>query len=1055
MLLRYLVAVIALVATTITATAGIHGILTGRVTDKEKKAVSGATIRVLGTTRGAISKTDGKYNVVNIVAGTYDVRVTAVGFDTVTKKVTISADQTVNLDFTMTVGGGTLADTIFVDAQKEMVRKDALGTTRTMRGEDLTRMARDNVASAISLNPGIVASGNGFQVRGSRTTETQVLVDGLQVTDVFTGGLGNSGATVSAAMPSNFATEEVQSQTGGGGAEYGNALGGQVNTVVKTGRTTGYEGLLRWRKDVPFAFGESGNGYQMGSPLEDVVDVTFGGPLGFSTSTFFIAVRNTYQNHRNFDLKVQDKIGNDLGMQPNNRTWSRNLTGRIKLGISDDMFLLLGGMYGMVNGERNSWGWLYANTPGITVDADGNPILDGNGNVQSNGIPERNAKQIVVEEYSSNAFAQFNHTLDNNTFYEVRYSWNDKLTQTARRKTFDAPGILSGFDVYMPEDNYKIEGDRIVKVGEDERGDQILDQYTLVRPVRTTEDGLARYETSVPNELTGYVEGAGDAQVAWANPYGLQGYFVGRGNEGGVDFRHAVFHQVDGNITSKIETGDNSSHLIKAGFEFRLMELNRHSNGNPWDGQPFYDFYGNEFGDNYYVSIDPTQPWTADAYNNSLKAYKPVTAGLFVQDQIFFKSLVFTPGLRVDYLDANSLYRTQYDPFVPFGYPTGFATVEAKLYFSPRLSVTYPITERQNINLSYGIYYQAPPFAEFYDSFNNVILRGNNVLGNPNMEMQRSNQYQVSYNQQLTDELAFTVTGFYKDIYNQSGLAFVRVTPDPYYQRVLSDYGTSRGIELTLQKRVTNNWGFNLNYTLMSARGTANDANTAVGLDPVTGEPAFPVTDFPLSFDRRHRINANITLQWGDDQGPSIAGAHFLEFFTVNLSGFWQTGLPYTPVNLRGQATAGINSARQPSNWFSEMRINRTIPLGGFLGPNTALDIFLDVFNLLNYTGAVAFYPATGSPDYDGIGLNRVPGDFASTAYYKKGEKWRPETFAPAQYDRTGKRQYNSLVDYNNDGIMTQDEVYRGYQEYVSTVVARRANYQDPRSVYFGIGFRF
>lgn len=422
-----------------------------------------------------------------------------------------------------------------------------------------------------------------------------------------------------------------------------------------------------------------------------------------------------------------------------------------------------------------------------------------------------------------------------------------------------------------------------------------------------------------------------------------------------------------------------------------------------------------------------------------------------------FKGLVFTPGLRLDYLDAAAQYRTKFDPFVPFGSDTGFATSKAKLYLSPRISVTYPISEsgRQNINLSYGIYYAAPPFANFYDSFNAFALIATQALGNPDLEMQRTNQYQAAYNHQLNDDLAFSITGYYKDIYNQSSLAYVAVLPDPYYQRVLTDYGSARGIEFTFQKRTVDHWGLNLNYTLASAKGTANDAGTIPAVDPVTGRPAYPVTDFPLSFDRRHRINAIVTLEWGDDEGPAIGGISFLEYVSVNLSGFWQSGLPYTPANGSGQAIGNVNSARYPSNWNTELRVLRTIPLGGLIGGDAALDIYLDATNIFNFTDAVVFYTRTGSPDYDGAALNRVPGDFPSTTYFKTAEPTNKATTSPSQYDRVGKRLYNDRVDFNKDGKVTPEEGYRGYQEYVQTVVARQGNYQFPRTVFFGVTFRF
>ncbi len=1045
MVRRYLLAAILLTVAATVSWAGITGILTGKVVDKDGKAVGGATVRVLGTTRGAVTKIDGKYNIVNITAGSYDVRVTAMGYDTVVQRVTIVADQTHTMNFTVSQGGVKLKEVV-VAADREMVRATDVGTNRVLSGDDMTKIARDNIASALSLSPSIRASGNNFIVRGSRTTETQVLVDGLTVTDQFTGGLGNSGSTVSAAMPSPFATEQVQAQTGGFGAEYGNAIGGIVNTVVKTGKTDRFEGLVRWRKDVPFLFGSAQNGVESGYPLEDVVDVTLGGPLGFSRSTFFVAVRNTYQTHRNFGLQVTDPVDNNLGMLPNNRTWSRNITGRLRFQLDNDIALLVGGMYGVVNGERSGWGWLYANDLAVQTDMTGNPVAGGT--VFSE--PERNAKQIVVQEFSTNFFGQLNHTLGQNAVYEVRASYNGKTTETGKRRTGTdfAPSIFSGFDIYYPEDNMSF-NDSAYIAGQS----KILDAYEFLRQSAFTEDGYVKIETTKRNPITGYVEGPPDFQST-NNPYGLFSYFAARGNEGGVDLRNAQFFQLDGNLTYRLDAGE-TSHTLKTGFEFRSLTLNRHFNATPWDGAPFYDVYGDLYGGNLYFDTQDGSQQALDAKAESEKPYTPVTGAFFFQDQIMFKGLVFTPGLRLDYLNADALYRTSYDAFYPFGSPVGFSQVEAKLYLSPRLSITYPLTERQNFQLSYGIYYQAPPWAEFYDSFNAFQLRGSQVLGNPNMEMQRTNQYQVAYNHQLTDDLAITVTGYYKDIYNQSDLAYVRVAPTPFYQRVLAAYGNARGLEFTFQKRMTNNWSFNLNYTLSSATGTANNSTTAVGLDPYTGNPAFPVEAFPLSFDQRNRVNGTVGCSWGNDEGPSIGGIAFLEYFTINLSGFWQSGLPYTPVDSRGQALGQINSARFPSNWNTELRVTRTIPLGDFLGGNSAIDLTLDVTNLLNYTGSIAFYPATGSPDYDGFALNRQPSDFPAVTYYRDADPGNKATISTNQYDRVGKRLYQPLVDFNQDGRVTPDETYRGYQRYVADVVARQGNYQFPRTVYFAVAFRF
>ena len=1027
MVRQYLLFLITLCAAATVSFAGVTGILAGKVTDQEGNPVAGATVRVIGTTRGAMTKLDGKYTVININAGSYDVRVTAVGFDTVTKRVSIVADQTLTLNVSLSSGGGVQMKVIDVSAEREMVRSTDIGTTRVTKGEDLTKVGRDNIASALSLSAGIRASGNNFIVRGGRTNETQVLVDGLTMTDQFTGGLGNVGATISAVMPSPFATEEVQAQTGGFGAEYGNAVAGIVNTVVKTGRTDRYEGLLRLRKDVPFLFGSAGNGIQSGAPYEDVVDVTLGGPVGLGRSTFFVAVRNGFQNYRNFGLQVIDPIGNNWGMLPNNRTWTRNITPRLRMQIDDNSALVLGGSYGMSVGELSSTSWLYANEQGYKTDLLGNPVLDANNQPMGNGVPERVAKQPIVQEYNSNAFAQLNQTLGSNTFFDVRASITVKTSDIGKRKSFSGPGLFNGVELFDPADNLSVDDIRYIE----NQSNTILDEYEYMRQNSFTNDGYNPIERTKRNPITGYYEGTSDAQST-NNPFGLLGYFYNHGNTTSRELRQSDLIQVDGNITHNLEVGD-TRHVIKSGFEFRTFDLSLYSNGAPWSGDQYAQSYGRP---------NVTNP------DRTRDARKPMTAALFVQDQIMLKGLVLTPGLRMDYLNANA---STFDVGNPDSLTPDATT---KLVFAPRISVVYPITQRQNFQLSYGIYYQNPAWSNFFDGvYSDPVFQ--DFFGNPNLQPQRTNQFQVAYNHQLNDELALSITGYYNDIQNQPSIRIDTFQGRPKYQYDLASYGTSRGIEMSFMKRMTDNWSFNINYTIAGVRGNANTATQLPPVDPITGDLQFPIVDFPLSNDLPHRINAVVGFAWGRDEGPTIAGYPILEYLTVNLSGFWQSGLPYTPVNIRGQIAGQINSARFPSNWFSEMRLTRTIPLTGIFGGRTALDLSLDVENLLNYTGAVSFYTTTRSPDYDGFALNRRPSDFPATTYYRDADPANKSSISLNQYDRYGNRYYQERVDFNKDGRVTPEETFRGYQDYVSMIVNRRGNYQFPRRVYFAVAFRF
>ncbi|MFN8359093.1 MAG: alpha-2-macroglobulin family protein [Candidatus Kapaibacterium sp.] len=66
--------------------------------------------------------------------------------------------------------------------------KDQIGTVRSSSGEEMNKVARESVQQVVALKAGIQTDEGGFQIRGSRATDSQINVDGLDVGDQFSGG---------------------------------------------------------------------------------------------------------------------------------------------------------------------------------------------------------------------------------------------------------------------------------------------------------------------------------------------------------------------------------------------------------------------------------------------------------------------------------------------------------------------------------------------------------------------------------------------------------------------------------------------------------------------------------------------------------------------------------------------------------------------------------------------------------------------------------------------------------------------------------------------------
>ena len=96
-------------------------------------------------------------------------------------------------------------------------------------------------AQTLYLSPGVSSSGTAGaanpSISGGTGLENQYVVDGTNVTNTGYGGLGSYSITFGSlgnATPYDF-IKEVQVKTGGYGAEFGQATGGVVNVITKSG----------------------------------------------------------------------------------------------------------------------------------------------------------------------------------------------------------------------------------------------------------------------------------------------------------------------------------------------------------------------------------------------------------------------------------------------------------------------------------------------------------------------------------------------------------------------------------------------------------------------------------------------------------------------------------------------------------------------------------------------------------------------------------------------------------------------------------------------------
>jgi outer membrane receptor protein involved in Fe transport len=247
--------------------------------------------------------------------------------------------------------------------------------------------------------------------------------------------------------------------------------------------------------------------------------------------------------------------------------------------------------------------------------------------------------------------------------------------------------------------------------------------------------------------------------------------------------------------------------------------------------------------------------------------------------------------------------------------------------------------------------------------YNNVraIEIFNPTFGNADLQPQKTIAFEVGWDQQLTDFLALTVTGFFKDIENlvSTDLYSTRtppVTAFTYY--INQDFANSRGVEINLRTRRYNHFASYFSYTISRAEGnSSNPLDRRANL--LARPPRVPIKKLIiLDWDRPHTFNFNLDFRYGQGQGPRFGNSPWLENFGVNLTGRFGSGLPYSPTDSRGVRLGEENVARIPSAWQLDLRADKLFGMG-----RMKFGIFAEISNLTNHRNVIQVFTDTGLPN--------------------------------------------------------------------------------------------
>src|SRR5213593_3051114 len=230
------------------------GTISGKVSDPTGRGIPGAVIIATSQfgTRTAETDANGAYILPFLRPGTYTVRAEAPGgFTTVIRNdVGVGLNQKTSLDFTLEPGK---TETVTVSGQAPLVDVTSTSTSTNIKYSDFAdvvpigRSFTDTYAVAAGVVSGLGTGDGNYSISGATGLENSYLIDGVNITNTGFGGIGAYNivyGSLGTGVTSEF-LDQVQIKTGGFEAEYGQALGGIINTIVKSG-TNDFKGNVAW-----------------------------------------------------------------------------------------------------------------------------------------------------------------------------------------------------------------------------------------------------------------------------------------------------------------------------------------------------------------------------------------------------------------------------------------------------------------------------------------------------------------------------------------------------------------------------------------------------------------------------------------------------------------------------------------------------------------------------------------------------------------------------------------------------------------------------------------
>ncbi len=965
------------------------GKLTGTVTDKETgKPVAGVQVRIEGTTLGDLTKDNGKFFIISVPPGTYTVSARRISYQTVnTENVNITIDVTRELNITMQASSQTLAAVTVQAQQTPLVERGQVGSNTTITAEQIAALPVTSIAGVLALQPGfqeIAANTNvislaeeqrsttsPIRVRGARGGSTLSLIDGVPVNNSL---FGSSAITLS-----SYAVQATTLTRGGMDPQYGNALGSTMNSSVREGGTQVVGSVSFQNTTLP---GQIFGTLQDKLAGNNLFRGYLAGPVPGTSARIRYSIAGEVSSAAGRVLKFDNdvySVNEDMERRETLAPWSRDLVpgwqafggtqnqqivGKLTFLPFDNTKINVSA----IGQERQNRGY----DRRYWVGYQGNPLDLVNNRADSlyqlsdpSFMVARDMSQPSVRDKGQLLTAQLQQRFGRSKL-QVSFGQIDfeRVTCPVFRGTcLPQPFCRANFSQGYLNASPSLCSSVPNQGGADQvyGGEQFTD-----RTIR------ADFESQITdhNNLQFGASYTGH-DITYADQ------LASPGNSGISPTQFLTYR------AKPYDAGAYIQSVIE--YDFLTVRL-----GGRFD-------YGVARGLGFVNPLDPSNGTTARevcdgatvAGNRLLNAQgQPYTiAGCMASetDPVTKRPVLLDSATKLASLDD-------------------FSAAKARAAFSPRVGVNFPLTDRSQVFFNVGRYTKVPNYGDVYrytgigtiagssaeggddicgksqvkpgttECFPNIQSTNPSYVGNPNLLLEEATNYEVGFSAQLGEEQNY---GLQLALYNgsQTGLTGSRrsraindvgSTYDgslPVYNVLVNgDYLTSRGLEVSLDRRMSNRWSFNVNYTISRATSNAMEPERQNETDREEVNRLI-IRETPVSSDGTHAFNGTLSTQVRTDvpELPYNVG-RFLRNTSAAVTFAFRSGSPYTPTrstNLGNSSNSGnasdVFSGRMPATINVNLMLNKTFRI-----QNVSYAGYLSVSNLFDRVNCVQVYANTG-----------------------------------------------------------------------------------------------